>query len=189
VLKRELLLDPCLDIVGHRLPNAFVRRDGVDGDVDAVVDLTRDLGERDGVLNYPEGTRFSPEKQRRVVERLSEKGRIELALRAERMRHVLLPRPGGPLALLAAAPDADVVLCMHHGFEAAASAADLWSGRLIGRRIQVRCVRYPSDEFPSDPEDWLLDRWDEVDAYVERCERGGAQGARDGLPVTPGAPG
>ena len=26
VLKQELLWDPCLDIVGHRLPNVFVRR-------------------------------------------------------------------------------------------------------------------------------------------------------------------
>ena len=38
VLKRELLWDPCLDIVGHRLPNAFVRRGSRDtaGDVAAV---------------------------------------------------------------------------------------------------------------------------------------------------------
>ena len=30
VLKRELLLDPCLDIVGNRLPNCFVARTGED---------------------------------------------------------------------------------------------------------------------------------------------------------------
>ena len=32
VLKRELLFDPCLDIVGNRLPNYFVDRGGEDSD-------------------------------------------------------------------------------------------------------------------------------------------------------------
>lgn len=173
VLKRELLVDPCLDIVGHRLPNVFVRRDGADTprEIGAVAELARDLGPSDGVLIYPEGTRFTRDKQRRLVERLKEKGNTALAVRAERMRNVLPPRPGGPLALLDAAPDADVVLCMHHGFEAAGTAGDLWSGRLIGSRIQVRCVRIPAREIPADRAAWLLDRWDDVDAFVTDRQR------------------
>ena len=57
VLKHELLLDPCLDIVGNRLPNAFVRRNS--GDSFRVFELMKDLGPRDGVIIYPEGTRFT----------------------------------------------------------------------------------------------------------------------------------
>lgn len=201
VLKRELLIDPCLDIVGARLPNVFVRRDGMDspGEIRAVADLARDLGESDGVLMYPEGTRFTREKQRRLVERLKEKGDTALAVRAERMHNVLPPRPGGPLALLKAAPDADVVLCMHQGFESAGTLRDLWNGGLTGSRIHVRCVRlsppwkrgaspsapprstraWPGARGPADPALWLLDRWDEVDAFVtqhQEAERGRREG-------------
>lgn len=181
VLKRELLIDPCLDIVGNRMPNVFVRRDGADSprEIRAVADLACGLGESDGVLIYPEGTRFTPEKQQRLVERLKEKGNTALAVRAERMHNVLPPRPGGPLALLEAAPDADVVLCMHQGFESVGTLGDLWSGRLTGSRIHVRCVRIPAGEVSADPALWLLDRWDEVDAFVtHHQEAEGARGAR-----------
>ncbi len=66
VLKRELLLDPCLDIVGNRLPNCFVARSGTDAqdDIDKVVELTRDRASDEGFLIYPEGTRFSAERRR-----------------------------------------------------------------------------------------------------------------------------
>jgi hypothetical protein len=35
VMKRELLWDPCLDVVGNRLPNLFVRRDSGESSVEA----------------------------------------------------------------------------------------------------------------------------------------------------------
>ena len=34
VMKRDLLVDPCLDIVGHRVPNWFVDREPEDGTVE-----------------------------------------------------------------------------------------------------------------------------------------------------------
>ena len=73
VLKRELLWDPCIDLAGHMLPNVFVDRDGHDSAaaVRSVAALARDLGPTDGVLIYPEGTRVTPEKQRRAVERIA----------------------------------------------------------------------------------------------------------------------
>jgi 1-acyl-sn-glycerol-3-phosphate acyltransferase len=57
VLKRELLWDPCLDVVGQRLPNAFIRRGSgeSDAEIDAIRALGRDLGDDEGVLIYPEG--------------------------------------------------------------------------------------------------------------------------------------
>lgn len=168
VLKSELLWDPCLDIVGHRLPNVFVNREASDraGQIRAIAELADGLGPRDGVLIYPEGTRFSRVKRQRVIQRLRREGEPALADRAERLAHVLPPRPGGTLALLAAAPEADVVLCMHTGLENAATLGDFLSGRLIGRTLRVRCVRFSAEKIPALPLDWLLDCWDEVDAFV-----------------------
>lgn len=65
VMKRELLWDPCLDVVGQRLPNAFVRRGTGDAAETARVrELARDLGPDEGVLLYPEGTRWTPARRR-----------------------------------------------------------------------------------------------------------------------------
>ncbi|HEY5656808.1 MAG TPA: 1-acyl-sn-glycerol-3-phosphate acyltransferase, partial [Myxococcota bacterium] len=79
VLKRELLWDPCLDIVGNRLPNVFVDRFSEESarEVARVQQLARDLGPRDGLLIYPEGTRFSAAKRERVLARLEREGRTE----------------------------------------------------------------------------------------------------------------
>jgi len=71
VLKNELLVDPCLDIVGHRLPNLFVDRSGQDSERarQGVSNLMKDLGPDEGVLIYPEGTRFSHAKRAALQER------------------------------------------------------------------------------------------------------------------------
>ncbi len=74
VLKRELLLDPCLDIVGNRLPNCFVDRfaDNAGPEVAKVAALADDLTETEGILIYPEGTRFSAERRLRALERIAD---------------------------------------------------------------------------------------------------------------------
>jgi len=102
VLKRQLLWDPCLDVVGHRLPNIFVRRSAFDSrpEIEAVGALADDLGPGEGVLIYPEGTRFTPPKRERTRVRLREQQRAALLARAESLERVLLPRPGGALALI-----------------------------------------------------------------------------------------
>lgn len=71
VLKRELFLEPCLDVAGHWLPNHFVARDGVDTarELDAISALAKHLKPSDGVLLYPEGTFFSPSKRERAITR------------------------------------------------------------------------------------------------------------------------
>ena len=102
VMKRELLWDPCLDIVGNRLPNYFVRRGSGDSarEIAAVRRLADDLGPDEGVFIYPEGTRFTRERQRRALDRIRRHGDVELVGRAEQLRHVLPPRLGGTMALL-----------------------------------------------------------------------------------------
>lgn len=174
VLKRELLWDPCLDIVGQRLPNAFVDRSGSrrEAELAAVARLAEGLDAHSAALIYPEGTRFSPAKLAAADARLRE--RPELAAWAGRFRNVLPPRLGGPSALLDAAPGVDVVILEHQGFEAAASFADLWRGELAGRVVRARLRRIPAAEIPRAPEErarWLLDTWATVEDWV--AERAG----------------
>lgn len=182
VLKRELLWDPCLDLVGNRTPNFFVRRGSPDsaGEILGVARLARDLGPGEGIVIFPEGTRFTPEKSARVRERLRQAGDHEMLALAERLRHVLPPRLGGTLALLDAG--ADAVFGAHTGFEAAGTFWDLWRGSLVGRVIRARFWRVPAAEIPAGREArirWLFEHWARVDAWV-----GAALADESGIPKT-----
>ncbi len=173
VLKRELLWDPCLDIVGRRLPNTFVDRKTPrnKAEIDAVAGLARDLDARSAVLIYPEGTRFSAAKLSRGIEALRERKQERLAVMASGFRRVLPPRLGGPLALLDAAPGVDVVLLEHTGFEGAATFTRFWSGGLVNKRLQVRLRRFAADAIPRVGRDeWLFERWAEMDAWIVRSD-------------------
>ena len=179
VLKRELLWDPCLDIVGHRLPNYFVKRgaEATSEDVERVRSLARELGPNEGVLIYPEGTRFTPKKRETILARMEAKGDLEALARARALRNVLPPRLGGALALLEAAPDTDVVFCAHVGFEGTMRGGDLLAGKLVGTRVQVAFWRRAADSIPRTREgriDWLFEQWREIDDWV--AEHGMAAG-------------
>lgn len=169
VLKRELLLDPCLDVAGLRLPNCFVRRTGEDGeDVAAVGALARDLGPRDGVLIYPEGTRFSPDKRRRALDRLATTA-PELLAHAKLLTRVMPPRLGGPLALLDAAPDADVVFIAHAGLDGFAHVRDVFTQALARRSVALEIWRVPRASIPTSRAErirWLYEQWQKVDRFV-----------------------
>jgi 1-acyl-sn-glycerol-3-phosphate acyltransferase len=173
VLKRELLWDPCLDVVGNRLPHVFVDRASDDSqrEIARVQALARDLSARDGVLIYPEGTRYSEAKRRRVLERLAREGDAKQLEYARSLHSVLPPRPGGTLALLDAAPGADVVLCAHTGFEGSATLGQIWKGGLLHATIHVRFQRIPRAAIPTSraaQSEWLRERWQEIDAWVAR---------------------
>ena len=171
VMKRELLWDPCLDIVGNRLPNYFVRRGSGDSarEITAVRRLADDLGPDEGIFIDPEGTRFSPERQRRALDRIRRYGDAELVARAEQLRNVLPPRLGGTIALLNVESGADVVFCVHFGFDGIRSFQDLLGGGLIDRTIEVEFWRVPAAHIPKDRDDqinWLYDHWSRIDDWV-----------------------
>jgi 1-acyl-sn-glycerol-3-phosphate acyltransferase len=177
VMKRELLLDPCLDVVGQRLPNAFVARGAGDAEreEDAIRALAGDLGPGEGIVIFPEGTRFGPEKQARALERIAAAGDAERLARARRLRHVLPPRSRGPLALLEVAPHADVLLFAHHGLEGTSRAAAVLRGELIGRRIRIRTRRVRAADLPAERPArlaWLDAEWARIDDWLEACETG-----------------
>lgn len=170
VLKKELLVDPCLDVAGLRLPNAFVSRDGSDTDraLSQVRELATALPTDEGVLIYPEGTRFTASKRRKALARLAHDP--VLMARAERLRRVLPPRPGGPPAAIEAAPEADVLFVAHVGFEGLASLTAVLSGELVGRTVHLRFSRVPRAAVPVDKEarfEWLWREWEALDAWVD----------------------
>ncbi len=169
VLKRELLADPCLDVAGRRLPNCFVRRGtGEAEEVRRVRTLAHGLGPGDGALIYPEGARFSPERRARAIARIAERD-PRLAARADRLRYLLPPRLGGVGALLDGAPDADVVVVAHHGFDGLRLISDIWRGGLVGLVVRVRVTRVPRSKVPeagTARADWLYDLWHDVDDWL-----------------------
>jgi len=179
VLKRELLWDPCLDVAGHRLVNCFIRRGSgnAEREIAAVRSLGEGLGPRDGVLIYPEGTRFTPEKQARALDRIRATGHVERIARAEKFHHVLPPRLGGPVALLDEAPDADVLFVAHTGLDGARTMRDFLNGALVGTTLRVAFWRVAAGEIPRDAEArerWLFDQWQRVDDWVGRNATFGA---------------
>lgn len=171
VLKRALLLDPCLDVVGQRLPNVFVRRDGVDSarEIRSVRALARALGPDEGILLYPEGTRFTPAKRRRALLRLSESRQPDLAVRAAKLERVLPPRLGGSLALLDACAGIDLLLLGHVGLEGLTRPRHLWDGALLDRTVRIRFWRIAASEIPADEPGrvaWLYTTWERLDRWI-----------------------
>lgn len=172
VIKRELLLDPCLDIVGNRLPNYFVRRGGGDSrkEIEAVGRLMDHLGPGQGVLTYPEGTRFTPRKRERALRRLEEAGDAEHLERARRMTRCLPPRLGGPLTMLERNTGADAVFCVHTGLEHTVSLGQLWRGGMVRARVRVKFWVVPYEEIPRGREalaEWLWDQWSAVSDWLD----------------------
>ena len=167
VLKDVLQWDPLLDVYLNRVPSAFL---GSGGEMTRrVADLARGMGEEDALLIFPEGGNFSETRRLRTIDRLRGKGMLEQARRAEAMRHVLAPRPGGVAAALEAAPHADVVFVAHTGLEHLSTVVDLWDGLPMDETVRLRWWFVPADEVPRDrraQEEWLYEKWAEIDAWI-----------------------
>jgi 1-acyl-sn-glycerol-3-phosphate acyltransferase len=118
VLKKELKLDPCLDVVGHRLPNYFLDRSSSDlaSELQGIEQMALGLGIREIAVIFPEGTRANDVKRARILERLRERA-PERALKLEKLKYLMAPKAAGVTALLAAVPNAKVVTMWHAGFD------------------------------------------------------------------------
>ena len=183
VLKRPLLMDPCIDVVGRRLTNYFaLRGEKSRAQFVGVADLADDLGPGDGILLYPEGTRYTEEKKLAILEKLEQRGQADHVAYAKALRHVLPPIRGGFLAVLERCDTRgnlpDVVFCAHAGFEGSATAKDLLAGRLLGQTVRIHFWRVPAADLPQDAaerEAWLRDQWVRMDDTVERLHQKRAQ--------------
>lgn len=171
VLKKELTLDPCLDIVGNRLPNYFVDRAAVDTAVEVrgVARIAHDLGVNDVAIIFPEGTRSSPSKRERILARMGERD-PERARRLQPLRHLLPPKVSGVRALLDAAPQARVVVMTHTGFEGFDTFGNIIRELTRGVRAHFVIEHVPRRVIPTDDSvvAWLDATWLQMDAYVER---------------------
>lgn len=171
VLKDTIAWEPMVGTLLHRIPSRFVEPHPERGEnlTDQIADLARDLDHDDVFVIFPEGGNYTPGRRARAIEKLRELGRHEMADRAERMEHVLAPRPGGLTAAIGAAPQTDVMFVAHTGLDHLYSARDVWRALPMDKRITMRWWRVPHEEIPTGRDaqiDWLFDWWAVIDQWV-----------------------
>jgi 1-acyl-sn-glycerol-3-phosphate acyltransferase len=170
VFKQELAIDPCVDLIGHRLPHAVLDTSDREECEAQITQITAGLGRRDVLLLFPEGGNFSEERRRGALRTLRRKGRRREAAKAQQMTHVLPPRPTGALVALRSNPAAGVVFAAHTGLGLAANPGDLWRDMPIGRTLRTRMWLVPADERPTDPDaqvEWLYGWWKRLDEWID----------------------
>jgi 1-acyl-sn-glycerol-3-phosphate acyltransferase len=179
VLKDTLQWDPAIDIVLNRLPNRFIRS-GSPGRPSAdqpgrpplpevVGELSRRLDGNDALVLFPEGGNFTDRRRARAIQRLRRKGLLAEAAKAETMRYVLPPRPGGVLAVLENAQEADVVWVAHTGTDHLLSVADIWAALPMDLEIMMRWWQVPAGSVPTGRDEqiaWLYEWWQRIDEWI-----------------------
>ncbi|MEZ5168082.1 MAG: 1-acyl-sn-glycerol-3-phosphate acyltransferase [Acidimicrobiales bacterium] len=170
-LKTELQWAPAMDIVGNRLPNVFVDRHPPTGSpIESRLEaLTAGLDNRDVAVIFPEGTFYSADRLDRAAVRIAAT-HPDLEAPARSLKHLLPPRPAGTLALLRGAPRADLVLVAHEGMEVFGDLATIARRLPLRDPVRVRVWRIPRADVPPDEAaivPWLLDRWLQLDRWIE----------------------
>ncbi|HVT70944.1 MAG TPA: 1-acyl-sn-glycerol-3-phosphate acyltransferase, partial [Trebonia sp.] len=142
VMKATMQLDPSVDILANRLPNAFLRRAANAGSMTAARQRTEQIrrlaagmnqpgvSQYGALLIFPEGGNWPPQRWPRAIGRLNRPGRAARAARAAARPNVLPPHAAGALAAIAACPAADVVFVAHTGLDRLVSVRDVWRGLL-----------------------------------------------------------
>jgi 1-acyl-sn-glycerol-3-phosphate acyltransferase len=169
VFKETLEIDPCIDLLAHRLPQAALDTSDADKCEAQIREVTSRLGRRGMLVLFPEGGNFTPERRRKAIASLWRKGHDRQAVAAEKMSHVMPPHPHGALAALAANPDADVIFSAHTGLGLAAFPRELWRNTPIGKTLEVRMWLAPARERPAgrdEQADWLFGWWKRLDEWV-----------------------
>src|SRR4029079_555011 len=87
---------------------------------------------------FPEGGNFTEKRRDKAIARLRKLGLERMGVRAEHMTTVLAPPPGGFLAALDAAPEADVVLVAHTGLDHVLTVGDVWRELPMAKQIVQR---------------------------------------------------
>lgn len=171
VLKDTMAWDPMVDVIMSRIPARFISPHPRDGEElePLIAALAAGLDANDAFVIFPEGGNFTPARRDRAIARLHRLGLERMAARAEAMTHVLAPRPGGFLAALDAAPDADVVMVAHTGLDHLLTVADVWRELPMDKRITMRWWTVPRAEIPHDRDsriEWLFGWWERIDGWI-----------------------
>jgi 1-acyl-sn-glycerol-3-phosphate acyltransferase len=170
VLKHELKMDPAIDVVGHRITSHFVDRSGSNtaDELAAIGRLASNMSPNESFTIFPEGSRYTPQKRERALEKLRANQAVVLE-RAEALQHTMPPRTGGVLAILNAAPDVDVVIVAHTGLEGIAGVKDIWRAVPFRTPVQLTMWRVPAAEIPKDDTgriDWIFAEWAKIDVWI-----------------------
>ena len=171
VLKSELLSDPLFDIVGNRFPNVFIHRGkGLrETETKRILSLRNTMAKNESLVIYPEGTRFTPKKRKRLVEHSLKKGQEDLYKFASSLKATLPPLTKGSMALLSESSSYDLVIMAHRGFENVVTMWDLFRGSLIGKTIDVMITKYPFTDIPkseTEKKSFLMNVWKGVDDFA-----------------------
>jgi len=170
VFKQSIVIDPCVDLIGHRLPHAILNTAEPERCEARIEEVAMGLRDRGVLLLFPEGGNFTAERRRLAIGKLWRKGRSSEAQEAEGMTHVLPPRSTGVLAALRGNPDADVIFAAHTGLGLAAFPRELWRAAPIGRTLKTRMWLWPAADHPEEPEEqsaWIYNCWKQIDEWVE----------------------
>jgi 1-acyl-sn-glycerol-3-phosphate acyltransferase len=180
VMKDDLLLDPSLDIVGHRIPNHFVDRvpDDRGTELDAIEALARGMGGSDAAVIFPEGMVVTEGRRARALAQLATRD-PERAARLATLHRLAPVHPAGTDALLRGAPDADLVLLTHVGLEPLQRVADAPAHVPLAAPVTVRIRRVARDAVPTGADfvGWMDQEWLAADAALGALA-GGATSAR-----------
>jgi 1-acyl-sn-glycerol-3-phosphate acyltransferase len=190
VMKATLQLDPSVDILANRLPNAFLRRAKAKAEearsrtspgfrtaaggthhVEQIRRLAAGMKGRSALVLFPEGGNWTPVRWRRAINRLLRGGRPDLAERAAAMPNVLPPHASGALAAIAACPAADVIFVAHTGLDRLVSVRDVWQSLLTDMEIRAHWWHVPAPSVPRAASrdaqlTWLYDWWEQIDAWI-----------------------
>jgi len=171
ILKHQLLGDPCLDIVGHRIPNYFVDRDSLNNknELANIGQLATDMADDEALVIFPEGTRFSEEKLSRAVTALCQTAPSRVRA-AQALTSVLPIRTAGTLAALAKSP-ADLVILNHVGIRDISSLKELQASVPLPTALKFHLWRTPRAELSVEWTEkqlvqWLDEQWAAVNSWV-----------------------
>src|SRR6185437_12407500 len=169
VMKATLQLDPSVDILANRVPNAFLRRSGTQH-TEQIRRLAASMGPGSALVIFPEGGNWTPYRWRRAIDRLRRQDRADLAERAAAMPNLLPPHATGALTEISACPRADVVFVAHTGLDHLVSVRDVWRSLRTDMEIRARWWRVPAANVPRPASrdtqvTWLYDWWQRLDAW------------------------
>ncbi|MBL4633176.1 MAG: 1-acyl-sn-glycerol-3-phosphate acyltransferase [Kofleriaceae bacterium] len=170
VQKDILRWNALVEVASHRSPRAFIKRgsNNVEREIGHMKHLLEGIGPGDALVLFPEGSRFTPEKKKRIVSKL-EKNNPIAAARAQSLSSVLPVRPAGTIALMDARPDIDIVFLAHTGLEGANGLNDFVRGALYKRKLRMKFWRVPASDVPKNKEErleWLHNEWTKVDKWI-----------------------
>jgi 1-acyl-sn-glycerol-3-phosphate acyltransferase len=170
ILKGTWALEPAVDLLAHRLPQALLDTSNREQSASQIERVAATLGNRGALLLFPEGANFTPERRRSVLSKLRRRGRRRAAAQAQDLSNVLPPRPAGALAAIRGNPRADVIFACHTGLGLAAYPGQLWRDMPIGRTIRTRMWHVPSSDIPANSDEqvaWLNRWWSRMDEWIE----------------------